>query len=743
VSPGWTQVFRGRVGQARASAGVLLLALAVAAAAASGVAGCRPARAQSAASAVVVNECASGPNGWIELRNPSGELVELANDPGLCWFVDDSVGWGSPRGLSDANVNHAGGSTTCSGLGRSPTCGALAPGEAVWVKYPFVNAASADACRLLTAPKIGGIGGSCGGLRDTGTGGPTRSTAAGQCFGRQPDGGAWSAGPIACTPGAPNGKCTPGEACDDGNACTTGETFSASCECAGGTPLNGAPCGSGRVCQVGTCTSMPASAGGVILGQGSRGLLLIGTLVTPDDVIDGELLIVGDEIRCVAPSCQGDPAVATASVVQTNGLIFPGLIDIHDHLELAAFDESDWAPDAGDHFTNHTQWTDNKRHRALVDAEQSLSGEGKGARPGIACELAKFGKLKALIAGATSIVGATTLEDRKCYGSLGRTLNQRPNGLSADKVQVALGPPRTSAEADKVCANQDSGRTDAFLLPIADGTDDIARNEFQRLFDVSTVDGCLFSSKTAVVYGTALQDPQLTQMAARAMSLVWTPRSSVFLYGHGVDLSRTADVPAAIERGITVALATDGGAGGSQNILDELRFADLVDNTQWGDILSARALVQMVTKNPAKILGLETSLGTLALGHKADVVVIGGNRARPYEALLEAAPRDVRLVLVGGKALYGDTALRRLAERPSECDTLDICGVSKFACVAQAGGAATDLLNQRYDDVRGKILVGLQKYDEKKVSEWKFSPPAELCKCAPSRADLESARSAN
>jgi len=154
-------------------------------------------------------------------------------------------------------------------------------------------------------------------------------------------------------------------ACDDGNPCTRGEVFSSSCQCGGGTPLNGAPCGSGKVCQVGACTAAQLGTGAVILGQGPGGLLLIGTVVTPDEVVDGEVLIVGDEIKCVAPSCQNDPAVATASIIQTNGIIFPGLIDAHNHVQFDAFDETDWAPEPSDHFTNHYQWADTKRFRAL------------------------------------------------------------------------------------------------------------------------------------------------------------------------------------------------------------------------------------------------------------------------------------------------------------------------------------------------------------------------------------------
>jgi hypothetical protein len=55
--------------------------------------------------------------------------------------------------------------------------------------------------------------------------------------------------------------------------------------------------------------------------------------------------------------------------------------------------------------------------------------------------------------------------------------------------------------------------------------------------------------------------------------------------------------------------------------------------------------------------------------------------------------------------------------------------VNKFACVAQPGAASGDLLNERYDDLRGKIVSELHKYDDKKLAE-EFSPTTELVKCA-------------
>ncbi len=79
-------------------------------------------------------------------------------------------------------------------------------------------------------------------------------------------------------------------------------------------------------------------------------------------------------------------------------------------------------------------------------------------------------------------------------------------------------------------------------------------------------------------------------MATDGMSLTWSPRSNVFLYGGGVDLTKTTDIPLAVAHGLNISIAPDWSIGGSQNVLDELRFAHLVDETEWGMLSSADPL---------------------------------------------------------------------------------------------------------------------------------------------------------
>jgi len=83
---------------------------------------------------------------------------------------------------------------------------------------------------------------------------------------------------------------------------------------------------------------------------------------------------------------------------------------------------------------------------------------------------------------------------------------------------------------------------------------------------------------------------------------------------------------------------------------------------------------------------------------------VSGHRARPYESILAATPKNVRLVLEGGRVLYGDAGLRPLGQTTPECDALDVCDTSKFACVAQAGGAATDRLGDSFAVIKNRLV---------------------------------------
>jgi 5-methylthioadenosine/S-adenosylhomocysteine deaminase len=543
----------------------------------------------------------------------------------------------------------------------------LAPGARLVIAYAGINTASADQVRLVD----GGSG--AAGPGDEISNHHAGSSIAGLCFGRQPDGGAWASSAMPCTRGESN-------AADDA-----------------------------RLVSVGA----PGA------------LLLRGTIVTPDGPITGELLIESDVITCVGASCSGASQTGAPSVVETNGIIMPGMIDTHNHILFDIFDETDWTPPKA--YTNHHQWPNDPKYKALVDAKQHLNGE-YSSPVNVGCELNKYGELKGLIAGTTSIVGAANPGNKSCYGSLARTIDQLPNDLGFDKVQVATLMPSTSS-ADAVCKNLASGATDAYLIHLGEGVDQSALAEYEQLRNLPTNDGCLHAGETAIVHGTAFGATQFAEMAAKGMSLVWSPRSNVFLYGQGTDFSKTTNIPLALAHGINVSLGPDWSIGGSQNLLDELRFADSVDSVSFGDVLSSRDLFEMVTIRAARVLGLEHVLGSIEPGKKADLMVIGGAAGAAYDALLAATPGDVRMVVVNGVVLYGDPALSPVAPLEPGCEAIEVCGRSKFVCVAESGGTASNKLGQTLAEITTVLETELEQYDALGRSPWDFAPIAPLVRC--------------
>jgi len=461
--------------------------------------------------------------------------------------------------------------------------------------------------------------------------------------------------------------------------------------------------------------------------------MLVGTIVTPDTVIDGEVLVEGDTIVCVAAgsACDSDPSATGATVVQTNGVIAPGLIDTHNHILFDIFDNDDWMPSQV--YTNHDQWTTEAKYGAMLDVKQCLANDSQGkpawcantpygnAQGSLRCEMDKWGELKGLIAGTTSIVGLPGTSSA-CFGSLARSVDVSQNGLGQDKVRTSATFPPSTSTADTICANFASGTVDAFLVHCGEGTDAKSLGEFAKLGTISTTPNCLYAPQTTITHGLAFTANEFQTMATAGMKLTWSPASNVALYG------ATANIPAALDAGVTIALAPDWSMGGSQNLLDEMRFANAWDDAHFNNRLAAKDLVTMATSNAASAVGLSSRIGQIKPGYLADLIVVSGATATPYDTIVAATPGEIRLVMVGGGVLYGDVDLQSLAPANPGCEAFSACGKTKFLCVATA--ATTDKLNQTYAQIQSTLEQALQVADQQTTGDgWNFAPLTPLVKC--------------
>jgi 5-methylthioadenosine/S-adenosylhomocysteine deaminase len=530
---------------------------------------------------------------------------------------------------------------------------------------------------------------------------------------------------------------------------------------------SGAGGGAGKGGSAGGPIVTPTGGAELTPGDPSR-ILLKGVVVTPDEAFVGQVLVKGTKIVCARAGneCEGMADAAGASVLVTNGIIAPGMIDTHNHILFDIFNDDDWLPSKS--YQNATQWTDKKnepRYGAMVDTKQCLENSSykptdKGgpktpdgwcddtkygsSTTNVKCEMHKWGELKGLISGTTSIVGLPGTST-SCYGTLTRSIDTSYNliaedlgtGTKEDFVQTsALFPPSNTA-AEGVCKNIAAGKTKAYLIHCGEGIDEKTYAQFDKLASLppsSTAPeapaGCLMDSATTITHGTAFDRfPGRTEfetMAAKGMKLTWSPKSNFALYGE------TTLIPKAKAAGVQIALAPDWSLGGSQNMLDELAFASKWDNDNWGDILTSQDIVTMATKNAAAVVALAGTIGEIKEGYLADLFIVGGTDAAPFDDVVASKPKDVRLVMIGGRVLYGDAHLISMGHTATSCETVDICGVSKFACVADGGGG--EKFEQTMEQIKTVIETALTDTDTARRGrnpdqDYNFAPIAPIVIC--------------
>ena len=126
----------------------------------------------------------------------------------------------------------------------------------------------------------------------------------------------------------------------------------------------------------------------------------------------------------------------------------------------------------------------------------------------------------------------------------------------------------------------------------------------------------------------------------RSLSIVNCPKSNRFLH------HRPFPMKALRERGFNICLGTDSLASNdSLNLFSEMRMA-----ARNHGFLNAKELIEMVTVNPARAIGLEQSLGQIRPGYLADAVSIPFRGGYPgiYEEIIDYR-NDVLWMMVDGK----------------------------------------------------------------------------------------------
>jgi len=341
------------------------------------------------------------------------------------------------------------------------------------------------------------------------------------------------------------------------------------------------------------------------------------------------------------------------TVVDVRGaFVLPGLVNAHDHLELNHYGRLKFR----DRYANVTEWIDDMRSQLTDDPRI------RSARHHPLTERLFIGALKNLLAGATTVA-----HHNPYYSELRRTMPIRVVRRYGWAHSFAMERQPAGARGEPGGEVLQRWRRTAadvpFCVHLAEGVDGNAAEELDRLGTL----GCL-APNTLIVHGVAIDAAGFGRIVDAQAGLVWCPASNAFLFG------RTAAVRLLLELNPSrVALGSDSRLTGASDLLDELREA-----RQTG-CASADELLAMVTTNAAAMLRLRHA-GRLAAGVPADIIVIPNNGRSAAESLLDTRRADVRLVVVGGRPLVGDSQLAPVFQgRQAATRMIVVDGVPRLA----------------------------------------------------------------
>ncbi|UJR78744.1 amidohydrolase family protein [Sandaracinus amylolyticus] len=435
----------------------------------------------------------------------------------------------------------------------------------------------------------------------------------------------------------------------------------------------------------------PSLPGGAICETtaGDANLLITADVLMADGrVLAGGQVLVNatGSIVCADCDCASAEGASGATRVSCpDGVLSPGLVNAHEHMTYQGLPTEPTFAGTNERFEHRHDW-----RRGLRDHSDDFRPPGRASQAEM-----QWAELRMIIGGATAVNGSG--------GSSGLMRNLDSAGANMEGLGQAETYYQTFPLGDSGGTLRESGCSyswedsaeriageDAYTPHVSEGIDAEARNEFLCMRMEGAND--LIEPQTAMIHGIGLLPNDIEHAAAEGTMLVWSPRSNISLYGD------TARTPEYDRLGVPIAMGTDWIYSGSMNMLRELQCADELNAQYWDGYFSDLDLWRMATLNGAIATATDDVLGSIAPGRVADLVIFDGSVNALHRAVIDAQPENVALVLRGGEVLYGEAAVVAALPTGDACDTIDVCGSPRRACVMRETGmslAALEAANDR------------------------------------------------
>ena len=176
----------------------------------------------------------------------------------------------------------------------------------------------------------------------------------------------------------------------------------------------------------------------------------------------------------------------------------------------------------------------------------------------------------------------------------------------------------------------------------------------------------LVGPNVVFAHGVWLGEREWPILARKGATVAHCPSSNMKL------ASGITSVPEMLRAGVNVGLGCDGGPSNNcYDLIREMKTASLLHKARTLDPLTMKAetVLEMATINGAKAVGLDSQVGSIEVGKKADLIVVNMQRPHltpnfnPVSNLVYAAEgSDVETTIIDGKVVMENRIVKTLDE---------------------------------------------------------------------------------
>lgn len=342
-------------------------------------------------------------------------------------------------------------------------------------------------------------------------------------------------------------------------------------------------------------------------------------IVTPEEILHKSSLIVnGDKIDRIGQVEQKPLLTVNAE----NTVLSPGLFNAHDHLLGTYYPKVGNGP-----YENWLPWDNDLKSSPIYQERQQIENR----------DLYLLGAYRNLVSGVTTVSDHIPHFVNEPFLDILPVRVIREYALVHSIASFALNWGDGIEEEYKKAVKNDI----PFITHIAEGFDAETVNDLKVLERHNGL-----GEHSVLVHGIAFSEEDIDKIKKKNASVVWCADSNIFMF------NKTANIRYMLEKGVNVCIGTDSPMSGGLNLLYEMKFDKQYYQKMYGKELSDEQIVKMVTINPAKAFRMYKH-GRIKPGFVADLVLFS-KKGNAYSSIVHAELKDVKLVVIAGKAMYGD-----------------------------------------------------------------------------------------